>query len=449
MRNAFSFLLLACAAYAQTPEPDRLMQAFTDRAMADQLTHMATDERIKMYETLVNYKPGDLHYQNLLAGAYIQKMRETMDPGYLDRASKIVTSVLSADGSDYEALRLRSQIELERHNFTQVAEYSRELTASSPDDPWNWGTLGDSLMELGQYDKAAEAYQRMVSLRPDLSSYNRASYYRFVAGDAAGAIELMKRAISAGSRSMENVAWCYVDLGNMYFKIGQVDDAERAYLSALRAFPGYYPAYAGLGRAYAAQGKISDAIDSYTRAQSAVPLVEYAGALQDLYTLAGKPEEARKQADMVDMIDKMEQASGLNVNRNLAMAYADRDRNTAPRPGVGGPRAERPPRYLHLRRAGLELYKNKRYEEAAKAKEKALELGTPEPAFYYHAGMIEHALGQSDQARKHLQRALALNARFDPRQAPLAEARFEGDRTMKQLFAICLLLCASHLRLAA
>jgi tetratricopeptide (TPR) repeat protein len=229
-------MLLGGLASAQVNEPDRLMQAFTDRAMADKVARMATDERIKMYQTLVNYKPSDFHYQNLLAGAFIQKMRETMDPGYLDRASRIVDAVLSADGADYEALRLRSQIELERHNFTKVAEYSRELIASSPEDPWNWGTLGDSLMELGQYDKAAEAYQRMVNMRPDLSSYNRASYYRFVAGDAAGAIEVMKRAIGAGSQSMENVAWCYVDLGNMYFKTGQVSEAGRAYLSALRPF---------------------------------------------------------------------------------------------------------------------------------------------------------------------------------------------------------------------
>jgi tetratricopeptide (TPR) repeat protein len=422
MRTTISFLFLCGAALAQSNEPDRLMQAFADRAMADKVAGMATDERIKMYETLANYKPGDFHYQSLLAGSFIQKMRETMDPGYLDRASKIVEAVLSADGADYEALRLRSQIELERHNFTKVAEYSRELIASSPEDPWNWGTLGDSLMELGQYDKAAEAYQRMVNMRPDLSSYNRASYYRFVAGDSAGAIEVMKRAISAGSRSMENVAWCDVDLGNMYFKIGQVSDAERAYLSALRAFPGYYPAHAGLGRAYAAQGKIPEAIQSYKRAQSSVPLVEYAGALQDLYALASQPDEARKQAEMVDMIDKMEQASGLNVNRNLAMAYADRDRKLD--------RAlELVERELSGRRdiytydaLAWALYKNKKFDEAGKAKEKALELGTPEPAFYYHAGMIERALGQTDQARKHLAKALALNARFDPRQAPLAEA---------------------------
>ncbi|MGA2740161.1 MAG: tetratricopeptide repeat protein [Bryobacteraceae bacterium] len=422
MRTIITFLSLCWVSSAQVNEPDRLLQAFTDRGMADKVARMATDERIKMYETLVNYKAGDSHYQNLLAGTFIQKMRETMDPGYLDRASKIVDSVLSADSADYEALRLRSQIELERHNFTKVAEFSRELIASSPEDPWNWGTLGDSLMELGQYDKAAEAYQRMVNMRPDLSSYNRASYYRFVAGDAAGAIEVMKRAISAGSRSMENVAWCYVDLGNMYFKIGQVSDAERAYLSALRAFPGYYPAHAGQGRAYAAQGKIPEAIESYKRAQSSVPLVEYAGALQDLYTLAGQRDEARKQGEMVDMIDKMEQASGLNVNRNLAMAYADRDRKLdraleLVEKELGGRRDI----YTYDALAWT-LYKNKKYEEAGKAKDKALELGTPEPAFYYHAGMIERALGQTDQARKHLQRALALNARFDPRQAPLAEA---------------------------
>jgi tetratricopeptide (TPR) repeat protein len=418
----FVLLSLCGAAWAQTNEPDRLMQAFTDRALADQVVRMNTGERVKMYETLANYQPHELHYQNLLAGSYIQRMRETMDPGYLERAAKIVQHVLAEEGSNYEALRLRSQIELERHNFTKVAEYSRALTESSPDDPWNWGTLGDSLMELGEYEKAADAYQRMVALRPDLSSYNRASYYRFVAGDAAGAINVMKRAIDSGSRSMENVAWCWVDLGNLYFKAGDLAAAENAYLSALRAFHGYYPAHAGLGRAYAAEGKVEYAIESYKRAQAAVPLVEYASALEDLYTMVGKPEEARKQAAMIDMIDRMERAGGLNANRNLAMAYGDHGRQLG--------------RALELAQAELTgrrdiytydalawiLYQNRKYEEAGKAKEKALELGTPEPAFYYHAGMIERALGQRDMARQHLERALALNAHFDPRQAPQAQA---------------------------
>ena len=84
------------------------------------------------------------------------------------------------------------------------------------------GTLGDALMELGQYDGAADAYQKMVSLRPNQSSYNRASYYRWVMGDAEGAIAIMQRAITAGSSAPENTAWCLVDLGNLYFKSGRL-----------------------------------------------------------------------------------------------------------------------------------------------------------------------------------------------------------------------------------
>src|SRR5436309_15647201 len=95
-------------------------------------------------------------------------------------------------------MRLRSEIELERHNFTQVAEYSEELAKIAPEDPWNWGTLGDSLMELGQYGRAAKAYQKMLELRPNQASYNRMGYYQFVTGDAAAAIAMMTLAVRAG-----------------------------------------------------------------------------------------------------------------------------------------------------------------------------------------------------------------------------------------------------------
>ncbi len=53
---------------------------------------------------------------------------------------------------------------------------------------------------------------------------------------------------------------------------------------------------------------------------------------------------------------------------------------------------------------------------------KAIKLSTPEPAFYYHAGLIENALGHKDQARELLKKALELNPEFDARQASLAGA---------------------------
>jgi tetratricopeptide (TPR) repeat protein len=277
-------------------------------------------------------------------------------------------------------------------------------------------------MELGEYSAAADAYQKMVQLRPDMSSYNRAAYYRFVAGDPNGAIDIMKRAIDSGSRSPENIAWCLVDLGNMELKIGRAADAADAFHAALRLFPGYHPAYAGLGKLNAQAGKLADAIDYYLKAQAAVPLPDYSAALEDLYDAAGKPEEARKQAARLAVIERMDQAAGFVANRNLALAYADHARNLDH--ALAMIREEMKSRrdiYEHDALAWV-LYQNKQYAGAKLAAAKALELGTPEPAFYYHAGMIDAALGDTAAARQHLEHALSLNPNFDLKHAALARA---------------------------
>jgi len=276
-------------------------------------------------------------------------------------------------------------------------------------------------MELGRYDDAADAYQKMVTLRPDQSSYNRASYFRWVTGDATGAIAIMQQAIASGSPAAENTAWCLVDLGNLYFKTGRLGKAEQAYRSAMKTFVGYYPAYAGLGRVQSAQGKLREAIESYQRAQSAVPMPEYAEALSNLYERTGRKAEARRQLDLIEIVDKMARANNEKTNRNLALVFADQDQNLA--------------RALELAQAetgvrgdvytydalSWTLYKNGRPEEAQQAVAKALQFGTQEPAFYYHAGLIAAALDKRAEAAKYLERALALNPHFDVRQAEIAE----------------------------
>ena len=419
-------LLFGCAvvlnAQSGNEKPSELLQ---DRALFEAVGRMRTDERIAMYQALAAAKPADAHYQMQMAATYLQKMRETMDPDYLNRASKLVDAVLSDDRDNYEALRLKSAIELERHNFPEVERHSRRLTAIAPDDPWNWGTLGDSLMELGKYSEAADAYQTMVKLRPDMSSYNRAAYYRFVAGDSGGAVEIMKRAIESGSRSPENIAWCLVDLGNIDYKVGRVAEAEDAFQAALKLFPGYHPAYAGLGRVYAQLGRPAQAIEQFLKAQESVPMPEYAAPLEDLYEAAGRPEEARKQAARLAVIEKMDQAAGFPANRNLALAYADRGRNLDR--ALIMIREEMKSRrdvYEHDALAWV-LYQCKQYNEAKQASSKALELNTPEPAFYYHAGMIAKASGDSEEARKLLAKALELNPEFQPRQAAQARAALQ------------------------
>lgn len=421
-RLVFASVLCLNVVCAQPPGAGQVLPGLQDRHLSRQTAPMKTDQRIQAYQKIAQQQPGNPHWQTLLATAYIQKMRETTDFSYLDRASEIIDRILSKDGGNSEALRLRTQVELERHNFRKAAEYSEEMTKLAPGDPWNWGTWGDALVHLGNYEQAATAYQKMLALRPDLFSYNRMAYLRFVRGDATGAIAFMRAAIEGGSSSVENTAWCLVDLGNMYFKTGQIAEAESAYRSAQEAFPGYHPALAGLARIYAAQGKLQQAIETYRRAAAAVPLIEYAAALFDLYSRTGQREEARKQQQLIDVVNDLAKANGEKTNRALALIYADQDRNLDRALELAQAELQVRKDIYTYDALGWALFKNKRYEEAEQAIQQALSLGTPEPSFYYHAGMILNALGKRAEATRHLRRALELNPRFDIRQAEIAES---------------------------
>lgn len=393
--NTRALLLLAAAlpAAAQT-SAERIVGALKDRSLAEQVAGVKTDDRISMYSLLAKTEPGNLHYQVLLAGAYVQKTRETTDYSYLDRATSLLDRILAVDNSDYEARRLLTATQLERHSFAEAAESSRKLIQIDGADSWNWGTLGDALIEMGQYDAAADAYQKMIELRPDLASYNRASHYRFLLNDMPGAIEIMKRAIEAGSASRENVAWCMVDLGNLYFKSGQIALAKQSFTDALRTFPNYHPAYAGIGKTLAEMGDNKGAIENYRRAQDITPLPDYASALYDLYKKTGQNAEAARQMDLLDTIDKLSRAAGEKANRNLVFAFADHDIKLDRALELAeGELAFRKDIYSYDALAWA-LYKSRRYAEAREYMDKALKLKTPEPSFYVHVEAISKALAK-------------------------------------------------------
>jgi tetratricopeptide (TPR) repeat protein len=411
-------VLLAAMALASAED---LRHAIPDIAGRSPFSEAAsTDDRIASLEKLIAQNPKSVAYQNQLAAAYMQKVRETVDFGYLDRAERILNHVLVSDDGNYEALRMREVIELERHHFQAAADFAETLVRLHPGDPWSYGILGDASMEMGRYQRAAAAYQQMLVLRPDQSSLNRAAWYEFVTGQPQQAVELMRQAIEAGARSPENTAWCLVDLGNIYFKTGDTEQANQSYAQAARTFPGYHAAQAGLGRVSAARGNYAEAIAFYLRAQGSVPLPDYAAALEQLYTLTNQPAEARKQRDLIDFVDRMGRLASEKTNRNLALIYADESRNLDRALELVQEELKvRDDIYTHDALAWV-LFQRKDYAKAEESARVALQWNTPEPAFYYHAGRIAAALGKQDDGSKLLRRALELNPKFDLRHAPLA-----------------------------
>jgi tetratricopeptide (TPR) repeat protein len=367
-----------------------------------------------------------------LARTYLSRMRETTDYGYLDRAQKLISMVLESDPENYDALLVQNEIDLFQHRFPAVAANSAKLAKRRPEDAINWATLGDAFMEMGQYDAAANAYQRMVDLRSDLMSYNRIGWYRYITGDMEGAIEMMQRAVKAGRPGHENTAWCLVELGNLYFKSGKLDQAESAFRMALEHFGGMHSAHAGLGRVHAARHDFPQAIASLKKAQSMAPLVEYAGALADLYDVTRDEQEKKKQLGQADLIATIEAASGQKANRQLGLIYANHQRRmTEALEVVEADLAVRKDVYTWDAYSWV-LFRSGRIEQAAKASEQALRAGTPEPLFFYHAGRIAAARGELRKAAEMLKKALSLNAHFDPREAIAATqalAALEGKET--------------------
>ena len=421
LRFVSSLLCLAAAtALAQTQE------SAADRYRNLQAAHLTADKRIAAYEKLLQQSPNDAKIQADLAAAFIQKLRETTDFAYLNRASTLVDRILAADPQSYDGIRLSAEIETHRHNFPKAAQLAGVLTDRNPSDSGAFGLLGDCLMELGRYADANDAYQRMLTLSPNLASYNRIAYQRFVTGQTDEALAWMSTAVKAGSPIAENLAWCLVEFGDMLFKTGHTADAHAAYKMAIEQLPGYHRALAALGREYAAAGEFQKAVENFKQAQAVIPLPDYAAALEMLYTKLGNKAAAQEQRQLIDVIDKLGKVNGEKGNRALAIVYADENRNLN--------------RAVELARAELEtrkdvytqdalswvLYRAGQQQEAEALSANALAFHTPEPMFLYHAGIIAIAGGRAEQGESLLEQALALNPAFSYAEAQDARQRLRG-----------------------
>ena len=138
--------------------------------------------------------------------------------------------------------RWRSRVTTSRQAFATGGRRSR----GRPGVARIYGVIVDAQVELGRYGEAERSLQRMVDLKPNLSSYARVSYFRELHGDLDGALEAMRLAVSAGGDGAENVAYVQTLLGNLEFERGNVSAPHGAPTARRsRASAGYAAARSG------------------------------------------------------------------------------------------------------------------------------------------------------------------------------------------------------------
>jgi len=372
----------------------------------------STDSLVGDLQQRIRENPKDFEAHINLADAYLQKVRETGDPSLYTKAEDLLDEAEQLNERSPELFATRGTLDLARHDFRAALEHGTRALAYDPESARYHGIVGDAQIELGMYDEAIRSYQEMVDSRPEFASFSRVAYARELYGDPEGAIEAMQFALQAGSGTPENVAWAHVQLGNLWFTSGDLQEAQKAYGLSTRTVGAYAPALAGQAKVAAARGDLEQAATLYRQAFNRMPLPEYAIALGDVYAEMGDRRKAEEQYELIQSMDKLLRANGVDTDLEIALFYADHDMNLQTSLQRARAAYDARPSIHAADTLAWTLYKTGDYKEAQKYSSAALKLGTRDPLMLFHAGMISKVLGHGEQARAYLQQAIDLNPHF-------------------------------------
>jgi tetratricopeptide (TPR) repeat protein len=362
--------------------------------------------------------PASARGYTLLGLAYQQRARETGNPVYYTKSEQALRRARKLAPKDAATASALGSLALARHRFGEALVFGREAVRLAPYTARNHGVLGDALVELGRYDEAFRAFDRMSSIRPDLSSYSRVSYARELLGRPRAAKQAMELALDAAGGQPEPTAWVETQLGKLAWSRGRAGEAESHYRAALSVFPGYVYALEPLALVQEAKGRHRAALSLARRAAQALPLPQTVATLGDLYARHGRARAAARQYALLGAIERLLIANGVRTDLEAAQFDADH--------GVRLGRALEAARQARRARPSIDgddvlawaLARNGRCAEALPYSRRALRLGTRDALKLFHRGMIERCLGR--ESRPWFDRALRLNPHFSLLWSPVA-----------------------------
>lgn len=383
-----------------------------------------TNGAIQFYERRIEDDPRAAADRANLAGLYLQRSRETGDYEDVLRAEDLARQSLTIRGkSNSKAFRTLAASLLAQHRFTEALEVAQELFRIWPEDPAHRAILGELQMELGDYDAARVTFASLESARDNLAVAPRLARWAEISGRPDEARRIFEaardRATYRNDFTPEQIAWYHFRLGDLALRHGELDRAEEAFRTGLRTNPGDYRIVSGMARLEAARRNWKKAIDYGEQSIATVLDPATLGLLSDAYAALGDPVKATEYGKAMEVSILNQKGA---FHREWSLFLLDHGQKV---PEVAAQAAEE----IRTRRdvygydlLAWALHKQGRHAEAKRAMAAALRMGTQDPSLFYHAGMIERALGNEKEAERLLEQALKLNPRFHPTHPATAEA---------------------------
>lgn len=393
-------------------------------ALASQQGEAKIDQEIAKIQSEIrnNARPGQNEALfEKLGWSFVQKARTSFDPGYYKLAEQCALCIQSKPAQNNEnqplstekslraaSLLLRGHTLHAMHQFAEAEKIARELVELRG-LAYDFGLLGDVLMEQGKLDESIQAYQKMMEKRPGPQAYSRAAHVRWLKGDLEGARILMRMsAQAAGQGDAESAAWAWARLALFELQAGNAERAHSMCDLALELQPNYAPALLSRGRILLAQNKTNEAISALQKAAEINRLPEYQWTLADALRAASRNDEAEK-------VESQLAASGASndprtyalylatrgLQKELAMKLADEE--TKSRRDIYTLDAQ-----AWAQAAGGDA------AQAWKTMQSALAQNTQDARLFLHAAIIASQAGEKNQSRTYAAKAARVESMLLP-----------------------------------
>ena len=360
-----------------------------------------------------------------LAQNYLKMARATGESSWYLLAEQMAQESLARlPVSNNGAIVVLAKVATAKHEFKQALTLLKQLPPES-----EALALSTTIhLALGDITAARTSANTLVKV-PTLGNLALKALVEVAQGDDLAAIKDFKAAIATEEpEELESSAWVRTLLGRLYYKRGQLQQAEELYQSALDILPRYSPALLNLAelsvrqwQANPAQSKDRDrAIALYDRFSI---VNQQAPTAYDHAALRGLARVQSLQGDLTQANQTWERAiaklrsdlTGFGHRRELAQLLMERSQGNDLTEALTLMQAEikarqDPETWDTLAAAYLKLGQ---LPAAQQAIESALKSGLRDPAITDRAAVIAQARGQLAQASKYRELVRSIDPLFD------------------------------------
>lgn len=410
-RAAFGALAVAGAAVVGCSRSGHAPRAVTAAPAAPPLSESEVlDLDIEFYKQRADRDPTGATDLARLGGLYLQRSRETGDPSDALRAEAAARrSLRNRESRNDAAAQVLSASLLAQHRFDEALSIARTLRDRNPDVPTLRAAVGEIQMELGQYDSARVAFDSLSGFARDLSVAPRLARWAEIEGRTGEARWLMRTALKTALATphlpREQVAWFWLRNGDLDLRSGKYAQADSEYRAGLAAHPGDYRLLAATARLAAARHEWRDAITAGEQAIAISLDPATLGVLSDAYAATGDSAKSDEYARALDVAVLKQPGA---YHRAWSLFLLDHHRHVAGvyRKVLVELRTRRDIYGYDL--LAWALHAQGRDVEAKAAMAHALAQGTRDAQLFYHAAVIERALGDETAATELFARARSL-----------------------------------------